>query len=65
LINQPAVLLADEPTGALDRASAEEVARLLVELNQEQGVTLILVTHSQELAGRMQRSVEVRDGKLI
>lgn len=65
LINEPALILADEPTGALDRKSAEEVARLLVELNREQGVTLILVTHSLELANRMGRVVEVREGKLI
>lgn len=65
LINDPALVLADEPTGALDRKSAEEVAQLLVELNREQGVTLILVTHSLELANRMSRVVEVREGKLL
>lgn len=65
LINQPALLLADEPTGALDRASATEIGKLLVELNREQGVTLIVVTHSVELAALMDRTVELRDGKFV
>ncbi|MBA4148073.1 MAG: ABC transporter ATP-binding protein [Verrucomicrobia bacterium] len=55
LINQPKLLLADEPTGALDRHSAESLADLLVELNREQQVTLIVVTHALNLAQRMQR----------
>jgi lipoprotein-releasing system ATP-binding protein len=63
LINQPALLLADEPTGALDRVSATGIGRLLVELNREEGVTLVVVTHSPELAGLMGRIVELRDGK--
>jgi len=65
LINQPALVLADEPTGALDRASAETLGQLLVELNREEGVTLIVVTHSQELAQQMGRQVELQDGKLL
>lgn len=65
LINQPALLLADEPTGALDRASASEIGRLLVELNRERGVTLIVVTHSPELAGLMGCTVELRDGQFV
>jgi ABC-type lipoprotein export system ATPase subunit len=64
LINQPKLLLADEPTGALDSASADELARLLLELNREQGVTLIVVTHNLELASRMGRVMELRDGCL-
>jgi lipoprotein-releasing system ATP-binding protein len=64
LINQPVLLLADEPTGALDRASAENLGHLLLELNREEGVTLIVVTHSQELARLMGRVVELRDGRL-
>jgi lipoprotein-releasing system ATP-binding protein len=64
LINRPALLLADEPTGALDRASALNLGQLLVELNREEGVTLVVVTHSGELAQRMARTVELRDGKL-
>ena len=53
LINQPQLLLADEPTGSLDHASAQELGQLLVELNREEGVTLIVVTHAPELARRM------------
>jgi lipoprotein-releasing system ATP-binding protein len=65
LINQPALLLADEPTGALDRASAEDLARLLVELNLERQITLIVVTHATELARQMGRVLELRDGLLV
>jgi lipoprotein-releasing system ATP-binding protein len=65
LINQPQLLLADEPTGALDHASATSLGRLLVELNQEEGVTLIVVTHAMDLAKRMGRVLELQDGKLI
>jgi predicted ABC-type transport system involved in lysophospholipase L1 biosynthesis ATPase subunit len=64
LINEPKLLLADEPTGALDRASAEGLGQLLVELNHEQGVTLIVVTHALDLAERMEQMFELRDGKL-
>jgi len=64
LINQPKLLLADEPTGALDRASAQNLADLLVQLNQEEGVTLIVVTHALDLAKRMSRVLELRDGWL-
>lgn len=64
LINQPELLLADEPTGALDRRSAEVLSDLLLKLNEEDGVTLIVVTHSSALAGRMRRRLELRDGKL-
>ena len=65
LINQPKILLADEPTGALDRASAEELARLLTELNREEKVTLIVVTHALDLADKMRRKFELKDGKLV
>ena len=65
LINQPILLLADEPTGALDRASAQNLADLLVQLNREEGVTLIVVTHALELAKRMERLIELRDGRLV
>jgi lipoprotein-releasing system ATP-binding protein len=64
LINQPKLLLADEPTGALDRAAAQDLGQLLVDLNREQGVTLIVVTHALELARRMGRVLELRDGML-
>jgi ABC-type lipoprotein export system ATPase subunit len=64
LINQPQLLLADEPTGALDRASAEQLAQLLLELNREEGVTLIVVTHALDLAHKMGRVLELKDGIL-
>jgi len=64
LINRPKLLLADEPTGALDRASAENLGQLLVDLNREEGVTLLVVTHAVPLARRMGRLLELRDGTL-
>ncbi|EEF60551.1 ABC transporter related-protein [Pedosphaera parvula Ellin514] len=64
LINQPQLLLADEPTGSLDRASAQELATLLLELNREEGVTLIVVTHALDLAHKMGRVLELNDGRL-
>jgi len=64
LINQPALLLADEPTGALDRQRADELAELLITLNREENVTLIVVTHTARLAQRMAHVHELRDGRL-
>jgi lipoprotein-releasing system ATP-binding protein len=64
LINQPWLLLADEPTGSLDHASAQQLGQLLVELNREEGVTLIVVTHAKELAAKMGKQLELKDGKL-
>jgi ABC-type lipoprotein export system ATPase subunit len=64
LINQPRLLLADEPTGALDRAAAEALARLLVELNREERVTLMVATHALDLAERMGRRFQLLDGRL-
>ncbi len=65
LINQPKLLLADEPTGSLDRASADELAKLLGELNREENVTLIVVTHALDLARQMGRVFEIREGALV
>ncbi len=64
LINQPKLLLADEPTGSLDHASAQALGQLLLELNREEGVTLIVVTHARDLAQRMSRVLELRDARL-
>jgi lipoprotein-releasing system ATP-binding protein len=64
LINQPALLLTDEPTGSLDRAGSEALGQLLMDLNREEGVTLVVVTHSPQLSGRMRRTYELRDGRL-
>ena len=64
LINGPQLLLADEPTGALDHAAAEQLAQLLLELNREEGVALIVVTHALDLARKMARVMELKDGAL-
>ncbi|HWI58482.1 MAG TPA: ABC transporter ATP-binding protein [Bacillota bacterium] len=65
LINQPLLLLADEPTGALDHASAHQLGQLLLELNREEGVTLLVVTHARDLAQRMGRLFALQDGHLV
>ena len=65
LINQPGLLLCDEPTGSLDPATAQSVAELLFELHREQGVTLTVVTHSRELAERISRRMDLREGRCI
>jgi lipoprotein-releasing system ATP-binding protein len=65
LINQPVLLLADEPTGNLDRHTAEAVGTLLLEVAREQNALLLCVTHSTELAARFPRQYELADGKLI
>ena len=65
LINQPKVLLADEPTGSLDADNASRLIDLLLTLQENEGVALILVTHALELAHRMQRVMKLRGGKFI
>lgn len=65
LINNPKLLLADEPTGSLDQAASDNLVELLVELNREEDVTLIMVTHSMELAESMGRVLELKDGVLV
>lgn len=64
LIRRPDLLLADEPTGNLDRHTAEKVAALLLELQQEQDTMLIVVTHSRQLASQLSEQMELADGKL-
>ena len=64
LINRPTLLLADEPTGSLDSVAAANLGQLLLELNREEGVALILVTHAPDLARRLPRVLELRDGRL-
>ncbi len=63
LINQPDLLLADEPTGALNREAADGLVELLLELNREENLTLIMVTHSMRLAETMDRMLELRNGR--
>lgn len=62
LVNQPAIILADEPTGNLDSQSGEEIVHLLLKLNQELGTTLIIVTHDPDVAAHTQRIIRLRDG---
>jgi len=64
LINRPQLLLADEPTGSLDHANAASLGQLLLELNQAEGVALVVVTHSLELARQLPRMMVLRDGVL-
>ena len=64
LVNQPKLILADEPTGSLDMETTEVVAELLGELNSDTGVTLVVVTHNAALAQRMESHFELRGGQL-
>jgi lipoprotein-releasing system ATP-binding protein len=65
LIRQPKLLLCDEPTGSLDQATANTLAKLLLDLNQENKTTLIVVTHSPELASKMEKIYELKDFQLF
>ena len=65
LIHQPAIVLADEPTGSLDRHAAEGVGELLLNLCKEEGAVLVCVTHSNELAARFPKKLELLDGKMV
>lgn len=65
LVRRPTLVLADEPTGNLDGTTAEEIARLLLELQAEQNSMLVVVTHSEHLAGQMQRRMRIAAGVLV
>ncbi len=65
LINRPKLLLADEPTGALDQTNAKQLMQLLVELNQEENMTLIVVTHALDLANYLEHVYQLNEGKLV
>ncbi len=65
LVNSPAIVLADEPTGNLDTKTGEEIMRLFRQLHDERGITLILVTHSPEIAAQADRTIAMRDGVVV
>ncbi len=65
LVMEPEILLADEPTGNLDTETGRKIEDILLELNRQKGITLIVVTHNQSLAGRMSRSIGLRDGEIV
>ncbi|MDP9364032.1 MAG: ABC transporter ATP-binding protein [Chloroflexota bacterium] len=65
LINDPAIVWADEPTGSLDSQTAEEIVRLMRALNEQAGLTFVLVTHDPGVGGRCDRIVRMRDGRIV
>jgi len=62
LITKPKVILADEPTGALDSVTSQEVMDILAEINQAQGITMLIVTHEHDIAARTQKTIRITDG---
>jgi len=64
LVNEPAIVLADEPTGNIDTKSGEEIMAIFQRLNEEQGITIIMVTHDPEIAAYTRRVVRLRDGQI-
>ncbi|PIQ23273.1 hypothetical protein COW36_07995 [bacterium (Candidatus Blackallbacteria) CG17_big_fil_post_rev_8_21_14_2_50_48_46] len=65
LCNRPALMLADEPTGNLDTENTEQVFKLLFELNREENLAIVFVTHNLELASRTDRTIQMRDGRIM
>jgi len=65
LVNEPNVIFADEPTGNLDSTTGEKIVQLLFDLNQKKGITLIIVTHDDELAAYCDRQIKIKDGSII
>jgi putative ABC transport system ATP-binding protein len=65
LVNRPPLLLADEPTGNLDTATAEEVLQVIDSLNRDQGLTVVLVTHETDVAQHARRLVKLKDGRIV
>ncbi len=65
LVNQPSILLADEPTGNLDSKTSEEIMAIFQRLNQELGITIIMITHEPDIASFAKRNILFRDGKIV
>ena len=65
LVNEPSILLADEPTGNLDSHSSEEIISILTRLNTEEGITVVVVTHAPEIAARTGRVISMLDGRIV
>jgi lipoprotein-releasing system ATP-binding protein len=65
LINNPSVLLADEPSGSLDSKNRDELHKLLFDVREKFGLTLVIVTHDKELAALSDRVIEMKDGKMM
>ena len=65
LVGKPQVIFADEPTGNLDSVTGESVENLLLRLNKEKGITVIIVTHDEDLANKCERTIEIVDGRII
>ena len=64
LVNNPAIILADEPTGNLDSRSSRDILDIICELNSREGITVVVVTHEQDIAERAQRVIVLRDGQI-
>lgn len=65
IVNNPKVIFADEPTGNLDSATGDKIEKLLFDLNKEKGITLIIVTHDEELAAKCGRQIRIADGEIV
>lgn len=65
IVNNPKVIFADEPTGNLDSATGDKIEKLLFDLNKEKGITLIIVTHDEELAAKCKRQIRIADGEIV
>ena len=65
LVNDPSIILADEPTGNLDSKSGSEIMKMLLDLNKEKGTTLIIVTHDPEIAAQTKRVIDLYDGQIV
>jgi putative ABC transport system ATP-binding protein len=65
LVNQPSILLADEPTGNLDSKTSEEIMGIFQRLNREMGITIIMITHEPDIASFAKRDIHFRDGRIV